>query len=223
MSEREHERAQAADWVKAHQALLEMARERSSLEAREGKVLLWARRAGVHEQLGYGSFVEYVERLFGYAARTTLDKLRTAEALEQLPALERALALGETSWSAARELARVATAETEREWLEASKGRTVRDIERLVAGRDPGERPSDAARPFAERHVLRFEVAAETLATFRQAMKELRQQSGGHVDDDAALLLMARCVLGLSVAASGGGSPRGSRQARLEPGQRLLT
>lgn len=196
MQEREHATKEMGDWLKAHQALLQMARERSALEGREGQGLLCALRSNVHLHLGYGSFVEYVERLFGFAPRTTLDKLRTAEALERLPELARALASGEARWSAVRELARVATAETEREWLEASKGRTVRDIERLVAGREPGDRPSDPARACAERHVLRFEVAAETLATFREAMKALRQQSGGHLDDDAALLLMARNILG---------------------------
>ena len=67
--------------MKAHDELMQLARERGELEGREGKALLWAMRAGVHERLGYGSFVEYVERLFGHAPRTTLDKLRTAEAL----------------------------------------------------------------------------------------------------------------------------------------------
>ena len=76
------------------------------------------------------------------------------------------------------------------------KARTVRDIERLVAGHERGDRPGDAVRPLAVRHVLRFEVAAETLATFRHAMNELRKQSGEHLDDDSALLLMARHVLG---------------------------
>jgi hypothetical protein len=146
--------------------------------------------------LGYGSFGEYVERLFGYSPRTTYDKLRTAEALETLPELDHALTKGELTWSAARELARVVTPETAGDWLAASKGRTVRDIERLVAGHERGDRPSDATRPHAVRHVLRFEVAAETLATFRHAMNELRRHSGEHLDDDTALLLMARHVLG---------------------------
>jgi len=201
MPVKKHASEDFADWVKAHAELLQVARQRGELAGREGKALLWAMRSGVHVQLGYGSFVEYVKRFFGYAPRTTLDELRTAEALEKLPALERALTLGEATWSAVRELARVATAETERDWLEAAKGRTMREIERLVAGREPGDRPTDPALSPSERHVLRFEVAAETLATFRQAMKELRQQSGGHVDDDTALLLMARRVLGSHDAA----------------------
>jgi HNH endonuclease len=44
--------------------------------------------------------------------------------------------------------------------------------------------------------VLRFEVSGEVLATFREALAKLRREADGALDDDAALLLMARQVLG---------------------------
>jgi hypothetical protein len=44
--------------------------------------------------------------------------------------------------------------------------------------------------------VLRFEVAPDTFATFREAMLQLRRRAGGSLDDDAILLAMARHVLG---------------------------
>jgi hypothetical protein len=196
MSEREPADDNVADWARAHEALLQLAGERSELEGREGRALLRAMRSRVHLHLGYGSFGEYIERLFGYSPRTTFDKLRTAEALEGLPELDHALTNRGLTWSAVRELARVATRETEGDWLAACRGRTVRDIERLVAGHERGDRPSDTPRAHAVRHVLRFDVAAETLATFRHAMNALRRQSGQHLDDDTALLLIARHVLG---------------------------
>jgi hypothetical protein len=68
-----------------------------------------------HVHPGYGSFHEYIERLFGYGARSTQEKLRVAEALEQLPRIADALASGALNWSAARELTRVAVAATEQE------------------------------------------------------------------------------------------------------------
>jgi hypothetical protein len=46
--------------------------------------------------------------------------------------------------------------------------------------------------------VLRFEVSAETLAAFREAMRRINAQSGEKLDDDSALLLMARAALGAS-------------------------
>jgi hypothetical protein len=45
------------------------------------------------------------------------------------------------------------------------------------------------------RRALRFEVSAETLAAFREAMRVLRQKSNEPLDDDCALLLLAREVL----------------------------
>ena len=184
------------EWERAHHALVGIAKQRAALDREEGCWLLIAYRERAHEQLGYGSFVEYVERLLGHGPRTTLEKLRVAEALEKLPALDAALGANELGWSAVRELTRVATPDTESGWIAAAKSRTVRDIERLVSGRQPGDRPGDAARPEARRHRLSFDVSAETLATFRQAAAKLRRDSPTPLDDDALLLLMARRVLG---------------------------
>jgi hypothetical protein len=44
--------------------------------------------------------------------------------------------------------------------------------------------------------LLRFEVAADTFATFREAMRRLQRISGGTLDDDSVLFAMARHVLG---------------------------
>jgi hypothetical protein len=183
-------------WQVAHDALTLLARTRAGLDFEEGEKLRTAERARVHERLGYGSFVEYIERLFGYSPRLTLEKLRVAEALEGLPQLAAALREGNVSWSSVRELTRVATRATERDWLETSRGRTVREIEKQVSGHRPGDLPGHAKDWRAERHVLRFEVSGEVLASFREAQAKLRRDAGGPLDDDATLLLMARHVLG---------------------------
>jgi 5-methylcytosine-specific restriction endonuclease McrA len=189
----------AADpWVLAHEAVLEVAKERAQLERREGTSLLRAHRQRVHQHLGYGAFAEYTDRHLGYCHRTTADKLRTAEALEQLPELARAQQEGRLHASAVRELARVATAETESAWIEAAGGRRVREIERMVSGRVRGDSPTSPPRPELEKHVLRFEVSAETLAAFRDAMRRINENSGEKLDDDSALLLMARAALSAS-------------------------
>ncbi|HEX2874288.1 MAG TPA: HNH endonuclease signature motif containing protein [Polyangiaceae bacterium] len=182
-------------WQAAHEALTRLARTRAGLDFEEGQQLRAAQLARVHERLGYGSFVEYIERLFGYVPRLTLEKLRVAEALERLPALADALRIGNASWSSLRELTRVATGETEREWLAAARGKTVREVERLVSGHRPGDWPGSPNDSRAERHVLRFEVSGDVLATFREAVAKLRQDAGASLDDDAVLLMMARHVL----------------------------
>jgi hypothetical protein len=101
------------EWVRAHEALSRLAKERAAADAEEGRWLLRALHSAAHVHLGFRSFGEYVERLFGYQPRSTQEKLRVAEALERLPALARSLEAGSLSWSAVREITRVAVAETE--------------------------------------------------------------------------------------------------------------
>ena len=62
-------------WVEAHEALSRLARQRAALDEEEGRWLLRALRSAAHEHLGFGSFCQYIERLFGYKPRTTQEKL----------------------------------------------------------------------------------------------------------------------------------------------------
>src|SRR5215831_9334599 len=114
----------AVSWRRAHEELLRLAAKRAGLDFEEGRWLLRALRSGTHRELGYGSFLEYTERLFGYGPRLTQEKIRVAEALAGLPETAEALKAGSISFSAVRELTRVAVPSTEHEWLEAAKGRT---------------------------------------------------------------------------------------------------
>jgi hypothetical protein len=183
-------------WMVAHQALSRLAKERAAADAEEGRWLLAALRSATHVHLGFANFSEYVERSFGYKPRSTREKLRVAEALEELPALTQALEQGTVHWSAVRELTRVAVPENEREWLAVADGKSVRQLEELVAGKAPGDDPSSPARASERRHVLRFEVTPETFGLFREAMTSLRRSTDCALDDDAALLALARLALG---------------------------
>ncbi len=183
-------------WQVTHEALEAHARKRAGLDFEEGTLLLAARRAEVHRHFGYGSFVEYVEHLLGYAPRVTHDKLRVAKALEVLPETARELRDGAIPYSQVRELTRVATPETEQIWLERAQRRTAREVEQLVSGRSLGSLPDSPVDPAQQRHVLRFEVTGETLASFREVKANLQREAGEHSDDDALLLQLARHVLG---------------------------
>jgi hypothetical protein len=184
------------DWQQVHRELSRIAQDRARLDWEEGTWLVRGLRTGVHLHLGFASFIEYVERVFGYSARWTEERLRVAEAIEQLPELEQSLRDGIISWSAARELTRVATANNEGQWLEAAKGCTARQVEQMVSGHKTGDMPCDPADPALRRHVVRMEVSADTLATFREATAKVRRDAGEPLDDDAVMLLMARQVLG---------------------------
>jgi hypothetical protein len=184
------------DWRLAHERCQAVAKRAAALDREIARALLDADQACVCVHLGYGSIIEYGERVFGFAPKVTLERLRVAAALESLPQLDQALAAGRLCYSAARELTRVAVAETEAEWLAAATGKAVREIEDLVSGHVPGDLPGEPPRSEARRHVLRFDVAADVLALFRQAVGALRQAHGGALDDEQALAMMARLALG---------------------------
>ena len=61
------ENGECAEWMVAHEALSRLAKARAQAEFEEGKWLLCALHAATHVRLGFGSFAEYVERLFGYS------------------------------------------------------------------------------------------------------------------------------------------------------------
>src|SRR5688500_4818805 len=210
------------EWALAHEALSKFRLKRAALDAEEGTWLLRAFRAATHVYFGYASFGEYIERLFGLKRRATEEKLRVAGALEALPELAEALRSAKLNWSVVRELSRVAVPETEREWILAACRKTAREVERMVSGLAPGDRPAARRRPESVRHILTFEVGAETLATFREAMKAVQKRSDHRLDDDAALLLMAREVLGGLVTPAAPAhrteSADDARQGKTEPG-----
>jgi hypothetical protein len=193
---RDNESSTEADWILIHEGLLKLAGQQAELDYEQGRLLLAALREGVPARLGYSGMVEYSEILFGHKPRQTGERLRVAEALEELPAMAKALRTRQLCWSVIRELSRVATAETEGEWLEAAEGKTARDVEQAVSGKEKGQRPSDPADPKVKTHRLSFEVSSEALAMFKDAVDKLRRDTGEPLTESEALLLLARRELG---------------------------
>ena len=191
-----HEISNVLQAERAHEELLRIACERAKLDRHEAHWLMVAYRAQANRLLGIASFREYSERVLGHTPRATEERLRVARALQALPALAQALETGSLCWTAVRELTRVATPETERQWLAAAHHRTVREIERMVSGLPRGAEPGDRKDPNAQKHALHLNVRPETLALFREAADRLRREAGEVLDDDALLLAMARRILG---------------------------
>jgi hypothetical protein len=182
--------------MQIHEKLGRLAKEKAVFEAELGRSLLLGEREAVHRHLGFATYAEYLERLFGFSPREVKERLRVARALEELPCMQEALETGELCWSAARELTRVATAGTEEAWLSASSDKTVREVEELVSGRVRGDGPDAPPNDEARRHVLRFEVGGATLALVNEALAKVRRDADGPLDEEEALALMARMVLG---------------------------
>lgn len=176
------------DWKQVHEALLDIARRRAGLDREELELLLAANRVNAWKQIGYGSMVEYADRVLGIDGHTLAERLRTAEKLETLPRMSEALRDGKASFSAVRELTRIATPETEGEWLEYAHGKTVRQVEQRVAVANVGDRPSDATHPDLRKRVLRFELDPETWALVVDALDRERREIGAGAKQEQALL-----------------------------------
>jgi hypothetical protein len=172
------------EWQLVHQALRDLGRRRSALDAEEAGWLREAERVRVWVPLGMASAIDYLERVLGYTPHTANERLRVARALGELPLLTDAFARGDLVFSAVRELTRVATPQTEARWCAAALGKNVREVEELVAGRVRGDDPSDPPDPQAREHRVALELRAETFARLRQARAALTAERGGYVGDD---------------------------------------
>ena len=184
------------EWVVAHHDLVSVGKARAQHEHALARALVRALRADCAKALGLGSFYEYAERFAGLTPRQTEERLRVGAAFADLPELEAALQAGRLHFSAVRELSRVATAQTEAAWIKAAEGKTLREVEHMTAGHEPGDDPGDPARPEVRQHRIVMEVSAETYATFREAQTQLRREHEGSLSEDEMLLLMSRKVLG---------------------------
>ena len=182
-------------WQEIDRDLRMIAKRQRALDADEVALLCIAERVRIWEELGKASLLEYLEDIFGYGPKAAYERIRVARALEQMPELYEALERGEVSYSALREITRVATAETQREWLDSIRGKNLRQIEELARSRKKGAKPTDPADPNLKPRTRNFEVTAATDALLRQARQALAGERGHFIDDDEFLAAMATAVL----------------------------
>jgi hypothetical protein len=145
--------------------------------------------------LGMVNMADYMERRLGYTPHVAKERLRVAKALAGLPAIEEALRRGELSFSAVRELTRVAGPETEAEWLDSARDKNVRQIEELVAGHGQGDRPSDPEDPQVRRHRVVLELSAESYAEYRQTRAALDDRRCRRLDDSELMSALTGSAL----------------------------
>jgi hypothetical protein len=191
-----------SDWQEVDSRLRSLARRAASHDYEIGCLLLRARQTGAHERLGFASLFQYVERLFGFSHRVIAERLRVAEALGDLPETARALREGRLSWSAVRELTRVAVSETESEWLAFAHAKTVRELEQAVSGLIAGDRPGDPPDPHLQRRVVRVELSAEGWALFKDTMARLRRELDPRLSEEDAFMVLCQRAIGSAADAS---------------------
>jgi hypothetical protein len=171
------------EWVEVDRRLREYATHRATLDAAELFDLLRAEQLRIYFEYGYVNIYEYMDRELGYGPHAAHERMRVARSLAKLPETTAALARGELVYSAVRELTRVATAETETDWLTATRGCASSQIERLVAGHEPGDRPDDPTHPDLRPRVVRIDLPPEVYALWRQARMVVATERGGEISD----------------------------------------
>jgi hypothetical protein len=182
-------------WQKVDQTLRVIAKRRAQLDVAEARLLREALALEIWKPLGMVSAIDYMERVLGYSPHTACERLRVAEALGSLPELADALAGNELHFSAVRELTRIVIPETQREWIEAAKGRSQREVEMLVGGREKGSRPSDPANPDLRPRSVQLKLAPDVYARFRQVRLALEKEHGRRLDDNDLIAALANAYL----------------------------
>ena len=186
-------------WRHVHEALLSTARTEASAICEQLLLLPDAEKRRVWEPLGHSHLLDYLERELGLTPRAALERLRMAKELVVLPQLAEEFADGRRHYSVVRELTRVATPETEEEWLDRSRGKSPKQVEEMVSGHKRGDRPDDPTDPDLRLRGVRYEVSPSAYAMLRQARAVLESEHGTRMTDTEFAVAMSRRVLGGSV------------------------
>ena len=206
---REWERQQGAEWERVDRKLRGIAARRAVLDAEEAGLLRYAGEIKLWRAYGFGSLLEYMERAMGYAPHTAAERLRVARAIADLPLIADALEKGELAHSAVRELSRVAVPDTEETWLEATRGKSLREIEAMVSGHRPGDLPGDKTEPRLHRKRITIEISPETYDLWRKMHALAAEEHGQRLSDDEMISAVFRRAYG----GAGGGDGRADSPA----------
>ena len=140
---------------------------------------------------GHTCVESYADAELDLTVRQTRDLVAIARHMRELPALAQAFSDGRLSATKAREVARVATPDTDAAWTERACASTSRVLERQVAAARRGDPPppDPAALPASPRVTLRFDLSAADAETLRAALARLRLSGGFGPDCDDGVLL----------------------------------
>jgi hypothetical protein len=191
------------EWQEIDRRLREYARHRASLDAAELFDLVRAEQLKIYFLFGFVSLYEYMERVLGYGPHAARERMRVARALTTLPETATALARGALTYSAVRELTRVATAETEADWLARAEDLTTGEIEQLVVGHEPGDLPDDPTTPDLRPRVVRLELPPEIYALWREARMVVATERGSEIGDADFVESLCRGVIAPGSGAAG--------------------
>ena len=122
-----------------HQILLDAHTRGNAARLRFIEVLGAVDRQRAYLELGFPDVVSYASATFGHGRSQIYDFLRVARALEGLPLIRESFERGKLSWTLTAAMTRVATAESEAEWIELARENVARRS-RALCERGEGHR-----------------------------------------------------------------------------------
>ena len=142
-------------------------------------------RSRGHHALGFARLDDYGRECLGLSGRTLESAATVAKALAHLAAMTAAFEAGELSWAHVRLLARVATPETETDWLALARRHTVRALETVIREQNHGaEDEEDEQR---EPHVrMRLRCPHRTVQLWRDVVELARRMAGAQLPEAGA-------------------------------------
>jgi holliday junction DNA helicase RuvB len=141
--------------------------------------------------------------------------IQLAERLEELPSMAEAFSEGKVPWTKIREVARIATAETEEEWLDLARKLNSRDLEREVAGVKRGDRPGGGLKAKRPKRIERLLFSGAEKVIWDRAIRKAMVELGKGATPSKAAIHLAE--LGLT------SDPEGNIAGRKRHGGGLAT
>ena len=165
----------------------------------------WRRPLGLGADNDFADVYEAALTCFGMSARPARERVRVGRALRTLPRIETALAEGKLVYGRAREITRVATPETELEWLRLAAALPFATLERQVAvargaqsahPQQKASRPDCIQRTSSDTVQLRITLRAGQWALVHRALEAAKRAADDTIGDAEALVVVAREALG---------------------------
>ena len=148
---------------------------------------------GVHQVLGFRSAAHFAMERLDMCRAKAHKLVAVGSALRGLRVVDHAFATGQVSWSKVTLLCRVATEDTEREWVLKAQELAYRQLEWLVRSSAPGDRPPKGGGGLAK---VKFHVHAELGALeyeiWEQAKRKLAEERGTSVGDADLIIELGR-------------------------------
>ena len=139
------------------------------------------------------TLTDYLVLMCGIGHIAARQRIRVAEALVELPAIEAEFAAGRLSYAKVRALVRIATRETDSEWAKRAPGLTADELEVIAArcrkGTKPARRLLTAVLNDTTSRMI-VDLPSEEMELVTQALDRVRKEAGGPLSASEALLYL---------------------------------